>query len=109
MLERFNESSHETFNHQSNAVDGSSSANLPIIKKETTKRSLCSFANKEKQGDTQWSVNGLGEKSKDSPSRSLSPEFLLGSPEKSKQTGKILRKVCCKLILVIYRTRITDV
>ena len=94
ILERFNETTHETFNRQSDTIDvnGRSVATLPIIKEEMTKRSLCT--KKEKQNVTQSRVNSLEwEKLKDSPSRSLSPEFLLGSSEKSKQTGNVTRRL----------------
>jgi hypothetical protein len=87
ILERFSESSHETFNHQSDTIDvnDSRSVNLPIIKDEIPRRSLCTYT---KQGDD-TQLSGLeGENSKDSPSRSLSPEFLLGSSGKNEQSGK---------------------
>jgi hypothetical protein len=87
ILERFSESSHETFNHQSDTIDVNDrrSVNLPIIKDEIPRRSLCTYT---KQGDD-TQLSGLeGENSKDSPSRSLSPEFLLGSSGKNEQSGK---------------------
>ena len=88
ILERFNETTHETFNHHSDTIDVNGIATLPVIKEEITKRSLCT--KKEKQNVTQSRVNGLeGEKLKDSPSRSLSPEFFLGSSEKTEQKGNV--------------------
>jgi hypothetical protein len=68
---------------------GSPMDNHTVIKDETLKRSSCPYTNEDKQSDVQSSANGVeGEKSSDGSSRSLSPEFPLGSSEESEQKAK---------------------
>ncbi|XP_028414597.1 zinc finger protein Xfin-like [Dendronephthya gigantea] len=92
ILERFkgNENAPQLFNYKTTAMaDGTTSASdRPVIKGETSERSSCPYTNEEKDNGQQMSVNGLQEeKPKDSPVRSLSPEFLLGSSEKTGNEG----------------------
>ena len=64
----------------SNAIATQPMPNHPVIKDEASKRSACPYANKEKRDKAPSNVNV--EKLKDSPARSQSPEFLLGSGDK---------------------------
>lgn len=92
ILERFKETSRQTFHHQSKVGSNGSSfpmVDQPVIKDEASERYSCPFTNEEKQKEEESRKDDLAdEKLKDNLTTPLSPEFLIKPSEKVEQDGK---------------------